>query len=222
MSAAMMFHSEMHGSKARRPVAAPPGLNRQAQQEILPVLHFAPDESIFVEGDATRGMYRVVGGMARACKFLADGRRHIDAFYKPGDVFGFELGQEHQFSAEAVSACALVKLRRPAMDSDPATALPLYRLAMRSLARAQAHAQLLGRCSAGQKLATFLLDMQEGKPGDMVELPMARQDIADYLGLTIETVSRTLAQFEKDGVLALITARRIRVLQTQSLAALCG
>ncbi len=217
MPATMTLHSEAHA-----PQPVPPGLFRQKQPDVLPLLHFAPDENIFAEGDQAGGMYRVVSGMVRACKFQADGRRHIDAFHKPGDVFGFELGRERQLSAEAVNACALVKLRRPALEADPAIAAQLYDYAMRSLAHAQAHALLLGRCSAGQKLATFILEMLADKPAGLMELPMARHDIADYLGLTIETVSRTMAQFEKDGLLELITARRLRLRDRKGLAALCG
>lgn len=216
MPATMVIHTGGRGLDK-----APPGLFKQAQQEVLPLLRFTQDESIFVEGDDAGGMYRVVSGVVRTCKFLADGRRHIDAFYASGDVFGFELGQERQFSAEAVTACAVAKLRRPAAETDPAAAAQLYGYAMRSLARAQAHSQLLGRGSAGQKLASFLLERMSGEPAGMMELPMARHDIADYLGLTIETVSRTMAQFEKDGLLKLITARRIRILDRKGLAALC-
>ncbi len=217
MSATTMLPIERRGIHA-----VPPGVLKPSQPDIQPLLHFAPDENIFAEGDEVGGMYRVVSGMVRACKFLSDGRRHIDAFYKPGDVFGFELGREHRLSAEAVTACALVKLRRPGLASDPAAAALLYGHAMRSLARAQAHSQLLGRGSAGQKLASFLLELLGSKQAETMELPMARHDIADYLGLTIETVSRTMAQFEREGLLELITARHIRVLDRRGLAVLCG
>lgn len=199
----------------------PPEVIKTARPGIQPLLHYAPDESIFAEGDAVVGMYRVVSGMVRCCKFLADGRRYIDAFYKPGEVFGFEPGREHQLCAEAVTCCALVKLHCLRPESEPAAAAQLYAYAMRSLAQAQAHSQLLGRCNAGQKLASFLLEMN-GAQNEIVELPMARHDIGDYLGLTIETVSRGLAQFERDGLLELVTARRIRLLDRRGLAALCG
>ncbi|MDE8346613.1 MAG: cyclic nucleotide-binding domain-containing protein, partial [Acidocella sp.] len=150
MSATMMLRSEMRGNPVPMQVARP---------EIHPVLHYAPDEGIFAEGDAAGGIYRVVSGVVRCCKFLADGRRHIDAFHKAGDVFGFELGGQRQFCIEAVTACALVKLRRSFPESDSAAAAQLYAYAMRSLAHAQAHSQLLGRATAGQRLAHFLLDM---------------------------------------------------------------
>jgi len=217
MSATAMLRTGGGGTKAVPSVVLKP-----APAEIQLLLRFAPDEHIFAEGDEVSGMYRVVSGMVRGCKFLADGRRHIDAFYKPGDVFGFELGREHQLSAEAVTACTLEKLRHPGLEADCAAAAQLYGYAMRSLAQAQAHSRLLGRGSACQKLASFLLELLAAKPGDVMELPMARHDIADYLGLTIETVSRTMAQFEKDGLLELIMARRIHVLNRKGLAALCG
>ncbi len=191
---------------------------RPAPQHAAPVLHVAAEASVFSQGDAARCMYRVVSGLVRACAFQADGRRHIDAFYRPGDVFGFELNGVHTLCAEAVSDCTLVALRQPALQSDPQEAAQLYHYAMQALQRAQTHALLLGRCNAPQKLAHFLLDLPA--LGPVVELVTSRQDIADYLGLTIETISRTLSQLERDGVVKLISARRIQFLDKSRLEAL--
>ncbi|WP_297494622.1 helix-turn-helix domain-containing protein [Acidocella sp.] len=180
-----------------------------------PAMHFAQDSSIYEEGDTATCFYRVVSGVVRTCRFTADGRRHIDAFYAAGDVFGFEIGTEHGFSAEAVTSCALVAIRRRGAEEgaarDEGSAMQLFGYAMRQLERARAHSQLLGRCSAAQKMAAFLLECEAGGAGSTIELPMTRQDIADYLGLTIETVSRSLAQLEKSGVITLRTARLILV-----------
>ncbi|MGE4480908.1 helix-turn-helix domain-containing protein [Acidocella sp.] len=216
MSATVMLHTGEHGAG---PAVVRPG---HASRESQPVLRFAPDESIYAQGDTAGSMYRLVSGVVRCCKFQPDGRRHINAFCKPGDVFGFELAGEHLLSAEAVTACAVVRMRCQGMEKDPAAAIQLYGHAMRSLARAQAHSQLLGRSSAGQRLAAFLLEMLPGTSEDVETLPMARHDIADYLGLTIETISRTMGQLEKEGLLELVTARRIRIRDRQGLAALCG
>ncbi|MGO9816552.1 MAG: helix-turn-helix domain-containing protein [Acidocella sp.] len=188
-------------------------------------LHFAQDAEIYAEGGEATYMYKVVSGMVRTCKFQNDGRRHIDAFHKSGDVVGFELGTEHALSAEAVTDCVVVPYRRRTLEAkaghDETMALQLYTYAMQSLERARQHAQLLGRGSAPQKLAVFLLDLAGGR-GEEVELAMTRQDIADYLGLTIETVSRTLSHLERDGVIRLAAARRIELMDRSALRNLCG
>ncbi len=172
------------------------------------------DEEIYAEGDAASFFYRVEQGVVRVCKYLSDGRRQIDAFYTAGDVFGFEAGETYEFCAEGVTNCTLTPVRRNGLErmvaGNDAMALKLFSYAMQCVQRSRAHALLLGRGSAAQKLATFLSDLFAAKPGNTdIELAMTRQDIADYLGLTIETVSRTLSQFERDGIIALATSRRI-------------
>ena len=162
------------------------GLPSYALRPATPVLGFAADAEIFAEGDTADTLYKVVSGMVRSCAFLSDGRRHIDAFHKPGDVFGFEPGAEHELSAEAVIPCTVIPYRRRALEDD--TAANLYAQALRGLSRARQHARLLGRTTAGQRIASFLLEMVT--PVGEVDLPMTRQDIADYLSLTVETVSR--------------------------------
>ncbi len=188
-------------------------------------LHFAQDAEIYAEGDEAAYMYKVVSGMVRTCKFQNDGRRHIDAFHKPDDIFGFELGAEHALSAEAVTDCMVVPCRRRTLESqagqDEVMAMQLYTYAMQSLERTRQHAQLLGRGSAPQKLAVFLLGLVD-KHDDEVELAMTRQDIADYLGLTIETVSRTLSNLEREGAIRIAAARRIELTDRVVLRALCG
>jgi CRP/FNR family transcriptional regulator, nitrogen fixation regulation protein len=187
----------------------------------MPVLHFRAESEIYAEGDFARSFYKVMRGVVRTCKFLSDGRRQIDAFYVAGDVFGFEIGTEHGLSAEAVSDCTLAPCRRygqQTMTDDSGIALEMLSYAMRCLERTRAHSLLLGRSSATQKLAAFLLEMASGKVMDkVIDLAMTRQDIADYLGLTIETVSRTLSQLERDGVISLLSARRVMVKNSAAL-----
>jgi CRP/FNR family nitrogen fixation transcriptional regulator len=183
---------------------------------------FEHDSEIYAEGDQARSYYKVVTGMVRTCKFSIDGRRHIDAFYVPGDVFGFEAGGEHRRSAEAVCNSAVMSYRRKDLEALAATdeglAQWFFSYALRSLERAQDHSLVLGRRSAAQKLAAFLLEMSGRTPnGETIELAMTRQDIADYLGLTIETVSRTLSQFERSSVIAIPSTRRIRLKDLASL-----
>ena len=214
MSAALAQYSATPRPAARLAVILP--FPTEAAHRATPqMLHFAQDSGIYEEGDAAHTYYKVVSGVVRTCRFSADGRRHIDAFYTEGDVFGFELGADHVFSAEAVTACSLQPCRRRGLEEavaqDGESALQLYTYAMRQLTRARAHSQLLGRCSAVQKLAAFLLELSAERKTMPIELPMTRQDIGDYLGLTIETVSRTLAQLEKGGVIHLLAARLITV-----------
>lgn len=178
-----------------------------------PVQHFGQDQEIYGEGDPAGTFFKVVSGVVRTCKFLSDGRRQIDAFYIAGDIFGLEAGAEYTLSAEAVCDCTVVSYRRrgkPAAN-DKSFSHQFFSYAMRSLARAQEHALLLGRRSAVEKVAAFLIEWAGYSPDSkVISLAMTRQDIADYLGLTIETVSRTLSQLERDSFIE-VAARMIRV-----------
>ncbi|ACK50768.1 transcriptional regulator, Crp/Fnr family [Methylocella silvestris BL2] len=180
------------------------------------LLHVAPDAELYADGAESVSFYKVVSGLVRTCKFRSDGRRQIDAFYLPGDSFGFEDGGRHRLSAEAVCETYVVAYRWRGAEAlsagDAALAPQLLSLALQGMRRAQDHALLLGRRSASQKVAAFLTDMIDRSVNDeVIELAMSRQDIADYLGLTIETVSRTLSQLERDEMIALPSARRVRV-----------
>lgn len=171
-------------------------------------------EQLFEEGDETEFFYQVVSGAIRSYKLLSDGRRQIDAFHLRGDIFGLEAGGEHRFSAEAVGDVSVVAYRRSRLETltreDPAFADKIMTATLRNLARAQAHMLLLGRKTADEKIATFLLDMAEriSKDDEHFELPMQRSDIADHLGLTIETVSRILSRFARSGLIRLLPAGR--------------
>src|SRR5262245_15803041 len=145
---------------------------------------------IYGEGEPATQLYKVVSGIVRTCRFLIDGRRQIGGFYLPGDTFGLETTAEHTCSAEAVTDVDLLVIK----TGEPS--LQLWDLLGRELRRTQDHVLLLAK-TAPERVATFLLDMARRiRSRDEVELPMSRQDIADYLGLTIETVSRTLTQLE--------------------------
>lgn len=180
------------------------------------------DEEIFAQGEDATHFYRVVSGVVRTSKLLSDGRRQIDAFHLAGDVFGLERGEEHRFTAEAVGDAVVVAYRRcgmaSLMASDSQLAQHVVAAMMRSLERAQDHMMLLGRKTALEKIASFLLDMAErvAKTEGQIHLPMTRMDIADHLGLTIETVSRTLTQLERERVIALPAARRTIVLRDEA------
>jgi CRP/FNR family transcriptional regulator, nitrogen fixation regulation protein len=151
--------------------------------------------------------------------FLADGRRQIGAFYMVGDVFGLEFGDEHTFSAEAISDAKVLVIKRSALvalaERDNEVARQLWALTGRELNRVQDHILLLIK-TAQERVVGFLLEMAaRASNNGALELPMSRQDIADYLGLTIETVSRTLTILENTAAIELPTSRRI-VLRNRS------
>jgi CRP/FNR family nitrogen fixation transcriptional regulator len=145
--------------------------------------------------------------MVRTITLLSDGRRQIDAFHLPGDVFGLEAGPNHRFSAEAVDKVVVVAYRRNTglVQSDPAFREQIMTSTLKSLDRAQDHMMLLGRKTALEKVATFLFELaHRTTSADRVVLPMPRADIADHLGLTIETVSRTLTQMVRGGLIRIV------------------
>lgn len=171
-------------------------------------------EELFAEGDAADWFYKVMMGAIRTSKLLSDGRRQIGAFHLAGEIFGLEAGDVHRFTAEALAGATVLAYRRTCLESsahDRGTLREeVLASAIRSLDRAQEHMLLLGRKTAQEKVAAFLLDMADRMPDGegQFELPMPRSDIADYLGLTIETVSRTLSQFTRDGLIRLPAASR--------------
>ena len=174
---------------------------------------FRRNSEIYGEGEQADYAYKVISGAVRTYRILADGRRQIGGFHLAGDVFGLEVGEEHAFSAEAVTESKILVVKRSALmalaarDSDAAH--ELWTLTGRELARVQEHIVLLVK-TAQERVAGFLLEMADRRPaGDAVELPMSRQDIADYLGLTIETVSRTLSNLESEAAIELANSRRI-------------
>ena len=175
---------------------------------------FARNTEIYGENEPANYIYKVVSGAVRTYKVLSDGRRQIGGFYRPGDIFGVECGETHTLSAEAITACKVRVIKRAGLVSlaarDGDVAHMLWDMTARELQRAQAHVILLIK-TAQERVAGFLLEMAGRRDAscDEIELPMSRQDIADYLGLTIETVSRTLTQLEKAHAIAVPTSRRI-------------
>jgi CRP/FNR family nitrogen fixation transcriptional regulator len=186
------------------------------------VIPFTKGAEIYGEGEPVDYVYKVVTGSVRTYAVLHDGRRHIGAFYLPGDIFGVETGAEHRLSAEAIADSTVMMVRRSvvmnAAKQDNGVLAQLFECTAIELSRARDHVQLLVK-SAQERVASFLLEMAERLSGETVELPMSRQDIADYLGLTIETVSRTLTQLGHTKAIELPTSRRI-VLRNRSALAL--
>lgn len=183
---------------------------------------FAKGAEIYGEGEPADYVYKVIGGAVRTYSVLSDGRRHIGAFYLRGDIFGVQSGTTHSLCAEAIADCTIVMIRRSTMMNvarrDASILSQLLDCTIVELTRARDHVQLLVKSAQG-RVASFLLEMAERLSGDTVELPMSRQDIADYLGLTIETVSRTLTHLGHTKAIELPTSRRI-VLRNRSALAL--
>jgi CRP/FNR family nitrogen fixation transcriptional regulator len=176
-------------------------------------MSFGRNEEIYGEAEPADFLYKVVSGAVRMYKVLNDGRRQIGAFYLPGDMFGLEVGDLHASSAEAVGDTTVLIFKRSAVTAlaarDTEISRELWNMTARELRRTQEHMLLLIK-NAQERVASFLLDMAARNPkSDQIELPMSRQDMADFLGLTIETVSRTMTQLEQAQVIALPTSRRI-------------
>jgi CRP/FNR family nitrogen fixation transcriptional regulator len=186
---------------------------------------YGRNESIYGEGEPAEYVYQVIRGGVRSYKLLNDGRRQIGAFHLPGDVFGLESGSAHRLTAEAIVETTVRMVKRRALEaaakSDVEVACTLWRMTATELRHAEDLMLLLGRKTAAERVATFLLEMDRRiSTAGMFALPMGRGDIADYLGLTLETVSRTLSQLHADGVLGFSGARQITLRNRSRLAAM--
>lgn len=180
-----------------------------------------PGRPLFHQGDPADVIFNLTKGSLRLYKLLADGRRQVTGFLFPGAFLGLAVNDEHAFSAEAiepVEVCRYTRGRFDAfVDEHPRMERELYRIAAHELALAREQMVLLGRKTAVERLATFLLGllkrMREHEPGaDLISLPMNRLDIADYLGLTKETVSRVFTSFKTTGLIRLLTDDQVLVL----------
>lgn len=177
---------------------------------------YSRNEEIFGEGGRADYFYRILTGTVRLYRVLSDGRRQIAAFQFEGDVFGVEASDYRHLSAEAVNDCEIVATPRSAIlrhaERNGDFAHRMWARAVTDLAEAHDHMLVLGRQTAAEKVMSFLWDVagRQGT-GNLVKLTMSRQDIADYLGLTIETVSRTLTQLERRGALEVQSARLIEI-----------
>jgi CRP-like cAMP-binding protein len=176
-------------------------------------MQFSRNAEVYGEDEPAEYLYQVISGAVRTYRMLDDGRRQISAFYLPGDIFGVEAGEAHQSSAEAVTDAQVLVVKRSSVlaraEHEKDLARQLWTLTVRELQRVQQHSLVLIK-NAEERVAGFLLEMAgRSSSTAAIELPMSRQDIADYLGLTIETVSRTITQLVQSGVIALETSRRI-------------
>ena len=185
------------------------------------VTHYAVNEALYAQDRDVERLFLVRRGVVRTTRLTQEGRRQVGGFYYPGDIVGLETGPLHRFSAEPlgqaeVSVADRACVRAFAGDTELDRAiLDATRL---ELERAQSHMLMLGLKNAREKVGAFLLSVAHAG-GPLFELAMSRQDMADYLGLTIETVSRTLGQLQDEALVEFPSARRFRVPQPDALEA---
>jgi CRP-like cAMP-binding protein len=180
-------------------------------------LHFKRNETIFAEGDESHHVYRVAHGATRTGRVLMDGRRQIAGFGLPGDFLGLDWQPVHSLTAEAVTDLVIVSYPRSQIerlgDSNPALRHEIMQLLVNGLSDTQARLVMLGRQTALERMAWFLVRKAQRlhAVNGLLDLPMSRLDIADYLGLTIETVSRVLSQLKKQHLIVCPNAHQIRL-----------
>lgn len=186
---------------------------------------YAQGETIFDEGQRADRVYQLTSGSLRTCRILRDGRRQIEAFHFAGDVFGLEGGETYRVAAQTLGPVQVRVMPRSALKAlaheRGDVARRLLELTTENLRRCQDHVLMLGRRTACERVAALLLDLAERTGADaLLDVPMTRQDMADYLGLTIETVSRTFTQFQHEGLIALPTTRKVLLRDRAALEAM--
>jgi len=183
--------------------------------QIMTEVTYSAPQAVIYEGDPAEHAFNVKEGVVRVSKMLPDGRRQITGFLFPGDFLGLAHHQVYAYTAEAVTKARLCRFPRSRLlglfDELPSLERRMLSMAADELASAQEQILLLGRKTARERVASFLLTMSRQArrrrgTGNPVELPMSRADIADYLGLTIETVSRTITKLAKEGIIELPNA----------------
>lgn len=183
---------------------------------------FAAGEEIFRQGDRADFVYRITSGAAVSYRLLSDGRRQVTEFHVAGDFVGLEAGLEYRTTAEALGVVTAVAVRRACLaelaESNSGLARTLWQLSVRAFQRSEDHALILGRHGATERVAAFLLGYADRVGADgCVDLPMTRQDMADHLGLTIHTVSRTLSQLQAEGLIEARSSRHVRLVRRDRL-----
>jgi CRP/FNR family nitrogen fixation transcriptional regulator len=212
-------------SRPRPNILSEIGLSRASDPNISSCEFTYPKGTeIFGEKEPAAYVYQVKHGAVRSYKLLPDGRRQISAFHLVGDIFGLENGDWHRFTAEAIVETAVRLFKRESLQlvaaRDAGVSRHLLSMTTRNLEHAENHMLLLGRKSSVEKVAAFLLEMGCRSGAEKMLLPMSRRDIADYLGLTIETVSRVLSRLRRTGVVTFhgVYQREIILLDRRRLA----
>lgn len=214
---------------AAREFSACAPLNADEQKQLVSIMQTVtvePHKTIFEETEPAQHVFNVTAGAIKIYKLLSDGRRQVTGFLFPGDFLGLTHNESYAYSAEALTATKLCRYPRAKLEDlfieIPRLERQLLGMASHELAAAQDQMMLLGRKSARERLVSFLLmlsdaSVRHGQPSNPVSLPMNRTDIADYLGLTIETVSRTLSQLKRQGVIELRDEKHVHLIKPESL-----
>lgn len=203
---ATALHRPLHQTTAITATIVPTALNGVAALErVGTVITIGREQPLFFEGDPAECYFKVVKGAVRSCKLLADGRRHIGDFFLAGDFIGLDADETYPFAAEAVTETTLIRYARRKVDAlavqEPRVAKYFVEIMRDNLSAARERMTLLGHMTAMERIASFLLNLAERTDGAHIDLPMTRTDIGDYLGLTMETVSRAFSQLKADGVI---------------------
>ncbi|MBL8554832.1 MAG: helix-turn-helix domain-containing protein [Phenylobacterium sp.] len=188
-------------------------------------MNFSRESEIYAQDEDAEMFYRVVSGVVRTTRVTLDGRRQVGDFYYPGDLFGLESGPEHRFAAEALTDCEIMVVRRAAVRAfagDAELDRAMLDATHQEMERLQEHVVMLGRKSARERVASFLMSIAQRQSDGHADLPMGRQDMADYLGLTIETVSRMLTQLQGESIVEFPSSRRFQVRKWTALEALAA
>jgi CRP/FNR family nitrogen fixation transcriptional regulator len=208
--------SALGGAALGASKSAPADEDLRALQQVGMKVRFTRNETIFNDGDEATNCYKVISGAVRLCKHMTDGRRQIADFLLAGDFFGFMQFGNYKFTAEAVGDVVLMcyPQRQVARlsSSMPNLRGRLLVLLSQRLLGMQDHLVMLGRQTAKERVASFLLHIAERSDAEEAlafDLPMSRQDIADYLGLTIETVCRMLSELKRDRIIAVPTVSQV-------------
>lgn len=163
------------------------------------------DETLFLAGDPAEFYFKVLKGAVRSCKLLTDGRRHIAEFFLPGDFIGLDAGETYPMLAEAIGETTVIRYSRRKVEAlaaeQPRIAQCLVEIMRTALAAARERMVSLGHMTATERISSFLMSVSDRAADGRINLPMTRTDIGDYLGLTMETVSRTLSQLKSDGII---------------------
>ncbi len=188
---------------------------------------YKTDTKIFGEKEPADFVYQVMSGAVRSYKLLSDGRRQIEAFHFAGDIFGLGIFAEHRFTAEAIVDTTARQMTRRSLElaaeSNVAVTLKMISETTLQLQHAEDHLLLLGQQNSVERVAAFLIEMDRRlKHQRILALPMNRRDIADYLGLTLETIARAMHSLQVEGLIGFIepTHRHIVVLDRERLAGL--
>jgi CRP-like cAMP-binding protein len=206
-----------------------PDLDAAALQRVAVKVRLQRNETIFNDGDSADYGYKVISGAVRLCKHTPDGRRQIAGFRLPGEFFGILQGAEYHYTAEAISDVVLTSYPQRQLellaDERPALRRQFIRVMIGHLEEMQDQIVLLGRQTAKERLAAFLVALSRrtgSEDDDVIDIPMSRHDMADFLGLTVETVCRALSDLKRSGDIEAITLHQFRLRRLSALKKLAA